>query len=94
MSNTILDHASGKPLDIPHRMNTQSYTTLDGEIVVPEFLDWLEDGKYWQNDSEEDFDDDGRENAVCLLCSRYYIGEIDGDSASVWLNDDMQEVEV
>ncbi|WMP16957.1 hypothetical protein [Thiothrix lacustris] len=74
--------------------HTQSYTTLDGEIVVPECLDWLEDGKYWQNDSEEDFDDDGRENAVCLLCSRYYIGEIDGDSASVWLNDDMQEVEV
>lgn len=29
-----------------------------------------------------------------LPCSRYCIGHVDGDGISVWLNDDMQEVNV
>lgn len=53
-----------------------TYTNLVGEIVEVDCLDWLEDG----------LDEDGEP------CSRYYIGEEDGDSQSVWLNDDMIEV--
>lgn len=69
--------------------NTQSYTTIDGECVCPECLDWLENARYWI--PADPADDTVGE---WLPCSRYYIGEVDGDSASVWLNDDMQEVEV
>ena len=69
-----------------------SYTNLSGETVTVETLDWLEDGYYWEVD--EDFDEDGNESGDNHPCSRYCIGEIDGDGVSVWLNADMQEVEV
>ena len=69
-----------------------SYTNLSGETVTVDMLDWLEDGYYWEVD--EDFDEDGNESGDNHPCSRYSIGEIDGDGVSVWLNDDMQEVEV
>ena len=58
------------------------YIDFNGENIEVEQLDWLEDGTYYDADAEEE-----------LTCSRYYIGEIDGDSASVWLNDDMCEVD-
>lgn len=52
------------------------YTNLDGQPVTVPCLDWLEDGT----------SDEGEP------CSRYYIGEEDGDSQSVWLDDDLNEV--
>ena len=58
------------------------YIDFNGENIEVECLDWLEDGTYYDETEEEE-----------LPCSRYYIGEIDGDSESVWLNDDMQEVD-
>jgi hypothetical protein len=58
----------------------------------------LEDGTYWVNDSDDgidDFDDEGYEPGEYLACSRYSIGvDENGDGISVWLNCDMQEVEV
>jgi hypothetical protein len=72
----------------------ETYTDLSGKIISVETLDWLEDGTYWVNDEDEDFDEDGRENAVGFHCSRYSIGvDADGDGISVWLNGDMEEVE-
>ena len=67
------------------------YTNLSGETVAVERLDWLEDGYYWE--FAEDFDEDGYEHGENLPCARYCIGHEDGDGVSVWLNDDMQEVE-
>lgn len=67
---------------------TESYTDLSGEIVQVEMLDWLEDARYWA--AADPADDACGE---WLPCSRYCIGHEDGDGISVWLNDDMQEVE-
>jgi hypothetical protein len=77
-------------------MSNLSYTDLNGEIVQVEMLDWLEDGTYWQStESRSVFDDDyDYELGENRACSRYCIGDDDGDGISVWLNDDMQEVEV
>ena len=73
--------------------NTQSYTDLNGKDIVPPYMDWLEDSWYWE--CGEDFDEDGREHGENQACSRYCIGvDANGDSISVWLNCDMQEVEV
>jgi len=75
---------------------TISYTSLTGEIITVDSLDWLEDGWYWLEDDycwESDEDDDGFFDKY--PCSRYSIGvDENGDGLSVWLNDDMQEVEV
>lgn len=73
----------------------ETYTNLSGETVTVDTLEWLEDDSYWipddENDDENDFNDAGEYHP----CSRYYIGtDAIGDSISVWLNDDMQEVEV
>lgn len=62
-------------------MNSYEYTDLTGCIVQVETLDWLEDGYYYNENDER------------LPCSRYCIGDEDGDGISVWLNDDMQEVD-
>ena len=54
----------------------------NGEIInAVGDLEWLEDGHYYDEDD------------VRQPCSRYYIGEVDGDSQSVWLNDEFEEVE-
>ena len=66
------------------------YTNLNGEIVEVECLEWLEDGAYFEYDT--DFDEDGYETGKYHACSRYCINT-DGDGESVWLNDDMQEVD-
>ncbi|MFZ1342926.1 hypothetical protein [Thiothrix eikelboomii] len=63
-----------------------TYTDQDGYLVAVPCLDWLEDGVYWA-DSEDD------EIGEYLPCSRYCIGEADGDSQSIWLNDDLVEVQ-
>lgn len=43
----------------------------------------VEDGTYYDDETDEE-----------LACSRYCIGvDSDGDGISVWLNDDMQEVD-
>ncbi|UOG91557.1 MAG: hypothetical protein L3K52_15365 [Candidatus Thiothrix sulfatifontis] len=69
-------------------MNTNYYTDLSGEIVQVEMLEWLEDGTYFDEDQNDD-----ESILVELPCSRYCIGHEDGDGISVWLNEDMQEVE-
>jgi hypothetical protein len=77
--------------------NTQSYTTLHGAIVVPECMDWLEDGHYWKCDENGGsyYHDYGMDSGDYYACSRYSIGvDENGDGISVWLNCDMQEVEV
>lgn len=59
------------------------YYTADGETIHVPYLDWLEDGRYWDEES-----------GAWLACSRYYIGTGDDeDGSSVWLNDDMVEVQ-
>ncbi|UOG91793.1 MAG: hypothetical protein L3K52_16635 [Candidatus Thiothrix sulfatifontis] len=60
---------------------TESYTDLNGEIVQVDMLDWLEDGYYTDDEGDR------------MPCSRYCIGDDDGDGISVWLNEDMVEVE-
>lgn len=62
-------------------MSLHEYTDIMGCVVHPERLDWLEDSHYYNEGDER------------LPCSRYCIGDEDGDGLSVWLNDDMQEVE-
>lgn len=75
----------------PRQSAGHSYTSLTGEIITVETLEWLEDGWYWE--FNEDFDDDGFESGDNYPCSRYAIGvDENGDGISVWLNDDMQEV--
>ncbi|OQX08379.1 MAG: hypothetical protein BWK73_25600 [Thiothrix lacustris] len=75
----------------------QSYTDLNGKIITVETLDWLADGTYWESSEsrsifDDDYDYDLGDNRAC---SRYSIGvDENGDGISVWLNDDMQEVEV
>ncbi len=82
----------------PGRSAAHSYTSLTGEIISVDSLDWLEDGWYWLEDDycwESDEDDDGFFTGDKYPCSRYSIGvDENGDGLSVWLNDDMQEVEV
>ena len=68
-----------------------TYTDQNGNRVAVPCLDWLEDGSYWEDG--EDFDADGYETGDGLPCSRYYIGEAYGESQSVWLNDDLVEVQ-
>ncbi len=59
------------------------YYTADGEAIHVPCLDWLEDGRYYDKESE-----------AWLACSRYYIGTGDDeDGSSVWLNADMVEVQ-
>ena len=59
------------------------YIDFNGENIEVECLDWLEDGTYYDDETDEE-----------LACSRYCIGvDSDGDGISVWLNDDMQEVD-
>ena len=67
------------------------YTNQSGEIVEVDRLEWLEDGIYFEYGT--DFDEDGYETGEYMPCSRYCIGEEDGDGISVWLNDDMVEVD-
>ena len=69
-----------------------TYTNFNGEIIEVECLEWLEDGRYWEYG--EEFDEDGYETGEYLPCSRYSIGvDENGDGISVWLNDDMVEVD-
>ena len=63
-------------------MSTERYTDLNGNEITVECLEWLEDGTYYDDETDEE-----------LPCSRYCIGEEDGDGISVWLNDDMVEVD-
>lgn len=63
-------------------MSTERYTDLNGNEITVECLEWLEDGTYYDEETDEE-----------LPCSRYCIGEEDGDGISVWLNDDMVEVD-
>ncbi len=73
-------------------MSNDTYTNFNGEIIEVECLEWLEDGSYWEYGT--DFDEDGYETGEYLPCSRYCIGvDEDGDGISVWLNDDMVEVD-
>jgi hypothetical protein len=75
--------------------NTQSYTTLHGAIVVPECMDWLEDGHYWKCDENGGsyYHDYGMDSGDYYACSRYSIGvDANGNGISVWLNCDMEEV--
>jgi hypothetical protein len=65
-----------------------TYTDEDGHLVTVPCLDWLEDSSYWAEGEEAN-----HEAGEYLPCSRYYIGEADGDSQSVWLNDDLVEVQ-
>lgn len=52
-------------------------------LIEVECLEWLEDGRYYDDETEEE-----------LPCSRYCVGvDEDGEGISVWLNDDMQEVD-
>ena len=61
----------------------ETYTNFNGEIIEVECFEWLEDGRYYDDETEEE-----------LPCSRYCIGGgDDGDGISVWLNDDMVEVD-
>ena len=61
----------------------ETYTNFNGEIIEVECFEWLEDGRYYDDETEEE-----------LPCSRYCIGVgDDGDGISVWLNDDMVEVD-
>ena len=62
----------------------ETYTDLWGDVIEVESLLWLEDGKYWCEESEE-----------YLPCSRYCTNseEKDADGESVWLNDDFIEVD-
>ncbi|QTR47509.1 hypothetical protein J9253_06120 [Thiothrix litoralis] len=69
-------------------MSDLQYTDLTGCVVKVPMLDWLEDGSYYDEDQADDEDTFG-----ILPCSRYCIGHEDGDGISVWLNDQMQEVE-
>ena len=79
-------------MQTPRQSAGHSYTSLSGREITVESLDWLEDGYYWEFD--EDFDEDGFESGDNYPCSRYAIGtDENGDGISVWLNDDMQEVE-
>ena len=89
---------SDNPLYAPaEKSAAHSYTSLTGEIITVESLDWLEDGWYWESSEsrsifDDDYDYDLGDNRAC---SRYSIGvDENGDGISVWLNDDMQEVEV
>ncbi|UOG91538.1 MAG: hypothetical protein L3K52_15255 [Candidatus Thiothrix sulfatifontis] len=68
-------------------MKTDYYINLDNEVVQVEMLEWLEDGTYFDEDQNDD-----ESILVELPCSRYCIGDEDGDGISVWLNEDMQEV--
>ncbi len=63
----------------------ETYTDLWGDVIEVESLLWLEDGKYWCEESEE-----------YLPCSRYCTNseEKDADGESVWLNDDFVEVDL
>ena len=59
------------------------YTDQCGEIIDVDCLEWLEDGTYYDDETDEE-----------LPCSRYCIGvDESGDGISVWLNDDMVEVD-
>ena len=61
----------------------ETYTDLCGDVITVDTLMWLEDGRYYDEETEEE-----------LPCSRYCIGGgDDGDGISVWLNDDMVEVD-
>jgi hypothetical protein len=74
-----------------------TYTSLTGEIITVESLDWLEDGFYWESSESRSIFDDNYDYDLGdnRACSRYSIGvDENGDGISVWLNDDMQEVEV
>ena len=74
-------------------MKQETYTNQNGEIVAVDCLEWLEDDAYYEYG--DDFDEDGYETGEYRSCSRYYIGvDESGDSISVWLNDDMVEVDV
>lgn len=60
-----------------------TYTDCMGNLVHCESLDWLEEREYWDEDQGD-----------WLPCSRYYIGsDALGDSQSVWLNADLEEVD-
>lgn len=60
-----------------------AYTDCMGNLIPCETLEWLEDRQYWDADQGE-----------WLPCSRYYIGcDAYGDSESVWLNADLEEVD-
>jgi len=77
--------------------NTQSYTDIHGKDIVPPCMDWLEDGHYWKCDENGGLycNDYGMDSGDYYACSRYCIGvDANGDGISVWLNCDMQEVEV
>ena len=77
--------------------NTQSYTDIHGKDIVPPCMDWLEDGHYWKCDENGGSycGDYGMDSGDYYACSRYCIGvDESGDGISVWLNCDMQEVEV
>lgn len=63
-------------------LNNYEYTDLDGDVIQVAHLEWLEDSSYWDADAQD-----------WLPCSRYYIGELYGDSQSVWLNEDLEEVD-
>ncbi|MDQ5769569.1 hypothetical protein [Thiothrix subterranea] len=80
------------------RTNTQAYTNLHGKCIVPPRMDWLEDGHYWQCDENGGsyYHDYGMDSGDYRACSCYCIGidPTSGASIKVWLNCDMQEVEV
>lgn len=74
---------------------TESYTDLNGEIVQVEMLEWLEDGWHGIETHVKDDVEGWRKHEIVFAISRYCIGvDENGDGISVWLNDDMQEVEV
>ncbi len=91
--NETIQHIEAKATPTPR----YTYTDLSGEIITVETLEWLEDGTYWESSEsrsifDDDYDYDLGDNRAC---SRYSIGvDENGDGISVWLNDDMQEVEV
>ena len=62
----------------------ETYTDLFGDVIEVESLLWLEDGKYWCEESGE-----------YQTCARYCTNaeEKDADGESVWLNEDYQEVD-
>lgn len=60
-----------------------AYMDLMGNIIYCESLDWLEEREYWYEDQ-----------SAWQPCSRYYIGcDEYGDSQTVWLNDEFEEVD-
>lgn len=65
-------------------MTKLTYTDLCGNTIEVDSLQWLEDGRYYDEEAEEWCD-----------CARYCINaeEVDADSESVWLNYDLNEVD-